>query len=524
MAATISVQAMCNLMVKARLKDADQVKSIFQNWSIESRQPDDAEHFRRFLVEQGHATEYQATLLAHGRTEGYFLGRYRIVNRIGQGSRAGVYEAYTPEGQRAALKVLPPSKAKNPQLLARFQRESKLVACLNHPNVVRGLECGESLGLFFIALEFLEGETLDEVLKRRGRLSVAEAVLVIFQALQGLQYLHEQNMVHRDLKPANLMLIPGRIEGRPDTTRGSIVKILDIGLGRQVFDENAKDDHPESQLTAEGVLLGTPDYWSPEQARSAHDVDIRGDIYSLGCVLYHSLTGQPPFADAHLLNQIIRHVTEEMKPARSLNPEVPDGLQQVLSFMMAKEPSQRYPTPERAARALQLFLPIDEPVAVEPAEERMSEKPSKPPADMSEIPKGKLVSGNARGEKAAAKPKPRPPEPAPSALPAAAPPQMAATPGEFDVELVAIPAPPPVKPKRPGDKRSLLELDSRDFIMLGAGVVGTILAVLMGLVLAKAIGGKKPEATPVDGDNGRIERPEPGLKPEPSNKAKSDMP
>jgi hypothetical protein len=155
----------------------------------------------------------------------------------------------------------------------------------------------------------------------------------------------------------------------------------------------------------------------------------------------------------------------------------------------------------------------------------MPEKQPKPPG-VPEIPKGKLVTGSAKSEKAPAKPKPKPPEAAPAAPapPAAAPLQMAATPGEFDVELVAIPAPPPVKPKRPGDKRSLLELDNRDFIMLGAGVVGTILAVLMGLVLAKAIGGQKPETPPTESEKNRIERHEPNSRTEPSGKSKTDIP
>ncbi len=214
---------------------------------------------------------------------------------------------------------------------------------------------------------------------------------------------------------------------------------------------------------------------------------------------------------------MIRHVTEDLKPLRLFNPEVPDGLQQVLSFMVAKDPSQRYPTPERAARALQLFLP-----AVQTPEEIMPEKPAKPTTGTPEIPTGKLVTGNARPEKPAIKPKAKPVEPtAPVPLPDTAAPQVTASPGDFDVELVAIPAPPPVKPRRPGDKRSLLELDQRDFLLLGAGVAGTIIAVLMGLVLAKAVSGKKPAESPTAIESTQKEQTLPAFHEKPARTKKT---
>ncbi len=141
----------------------------------------------------------------------------------------------------------------------------------------------------------------------------------------------------------------------PESTLRATVKILDIGLGRTLFEEGAGEPG-DLGLTAEGVLLGTPDYMSPEQARDPRHSDIRADIYSLGCVLYHLLAGQPPFPDTNIISQMIRHATETARPLKELNPAVPDGLQQIVNWMMAKEPAQRYPTPERAAQALQVFL------------------------------------------------------------------------------------------------------------------------------------------------------------------------
>jgi len=206
-------------------------------------------------------------------------------------------------------------------------------------------------------MEHLEGETLADVLQRRGKLPFQEAVRLIHQALHALQHIHEQGMVHRDLTPGNFFLAPPRPPGSADTTLYATVKILDIGLGRVLFDENLTTDLEQGLLTTEGMLLGTPEYMSPEQARDAHNVDIRTDLYSLGCVLYHLLAGQPPFTDKQALKQIIRHASEKPRPIRELAPTVPSGLQAVVDTLLAKQPASRYATPAHAARALQPFLP-----------------------------------------------------------------------------------------------------------------------------------------------------------------------
>ncbi len=200
-------------------------------------------------------------------------------------------------------------------------------------------------------MEYLEGETLEDVLARRGKMPPAESVRLVYQVLQGLQHIHAQGLVHRDLKPSNLMLVGST----PDGTLRATLKILDIGLGRTLLDETATEADNDD-LTGEGVLLGTPDYMSPEQARDPRHIDIRADIYSAGCVLYHLLAGQPPFPDTNVISQMIRHATEAPKPLKSFNAAVPDGLQQIVNWMMAKDTAQRYPTPERAAQALQVFL------------------------------------------------------------------------------------------------------------------------------------------------------------------------
>jgi len=349
----LTVQNVYGLLLRSKLLSLDEAKGMYARWQEEAR--DTAQNVARFaawMVQHRYLTDYQANLLARGHADGFFVNEYRILDRLGKGRMAGVYKAQHRLGQVVALKVLPPSKAADKNFLHRFQREAKLAMRLKHPNVVRAFQTGAAGGVHYLVMEYLEGETLEEVLARRGKLPPPEAVRLVYQALQGLQHIHAQGLVHRDLKPSNLMLTPAA----PDNTLRSTVKILDIGLGRVLFEEGAPDITTDPGLTGEGVLLGTPDYMAPEQARDARSADIRADVYSLGCVLYHCLSGQPPFPDSNIISQMIRHATEPPRPLKELNAAVPDGLQQIVNWMLAKDPAARYPSPERAAQALQVFL------------------------------------------------------------------------------------------------------------------------------------------------------------------------
>ncbi|MCI0681556.1 MAG: serine/threonine protein kinase [Gemmataceae bacterium] len=356
-----TVQNLCGFLIRSKLMSPDGMKAMFQRWQAEAKENSASlPQFTKWLIANKYVTEYQASLLAKGHADDFFLNQYMILERLGRGHMAGVYKAAHPLGQVVAIKVLPPSKAKNPLTFGRFQREAQLSVKLKHPNVVRSFQVGKAGAVHYLVMEYLEGETLDDVLQRRKRLPPAEAVRIIHQALMGLQHIHEHGMVHRDLKPANLMLVPAAPPADGDTTLKATVKILDIGLARQLFEEGQPPPETNPELTAEGVLLGTPDYLAPEQARDPRTVDIRADIYSLGCVLYHALAGRPPFLDRNILGQMVRHATETAKPLRDFNPQIPDGLQQILDWMIAKKPEERYPTPERAAKALQMFLLADD--------------------------------------------------------------------------------------------------------------------------------------------------------------------
>lgn len=346
----LSVERICNELNRKGLLSPLDIRNLRQLWLREAgASAGDAVLFGKWLASHRHITDYQADVLLRRREDPLVLGLYKLRGRIGRGPMAGVYEAVHPSGQAVAIKVLPPARAADPKMLARFQREARLAVRLCHPNVIRTFEAGEHHGIHFLVMELLRGETLKDVLLRCGRLPVSEAVRLIYQALLGLQHVHEQGMVHRDLEPANLMLVPGNAE-HTDTTQNSTVKILDIGLGRALFDDGS------ANLTATGDQLGTPLYCAPEQSKDPRQADIRSDIYSLGCVLYHALAGQPPFEDRGAIRLVLSHAADPPPRLASMNLGVPDGLQAFLDVMLAKDPALRFPTPGRAAQELRPFL------------------------------------------------------------------------------------------------------------------------------------------------------------------------
>ncbi|HXG12992.1 MAG TPA: serine/threonine-protein kinase [Gemmataceae bacterium] len=493
----LSVQNIYGLLIRSKLLPLEDAKAMYQRWQNEAGEAvHDASRFTRWMVANQYVTEYQAHLLARGYADGFFLDHYKILERVGKGRMAGVYRAVHHLGQIVAIKVLPPSKAADPVLLARFQREAQLAMRLKHPNIVRTFQTGETGGLHYLVMEYLEGETLDEVLKRRGRLPPAEAVRLLYQALLGLQHIHEQEMVHRDLKPANLMLVPAPAPGPAESTLACTVKILDIGLGRALFDETITEPDSAPTLTTEGALLGTPDYMAPEQARDARSADIRSDIYSLGCVLYHCLTGQPPFPDSNVLSQMIRHATEPPRPLKQLNPAVPDGLQQIVSVMLAKDPAQRYPTPDRAVQALQAFLSTGGAPPVSPEADpgmrpyltwletdgkKAAALPTSAPAaamvplpPVAPLPAAESVKKKRSGKRHARQPKRRH---SPGAVGAPAAPPIAEP---LQIELV--PAGSIVQVPRPAPAG--FRINRRDFLMFGAGIASTVIAILLGWAAA----------------------------------------
>ncbi len=429
------------LLVRGRLHSPETARTLCERWRKDAGPSAEPLQFLRWLVAQGHLTDYQANLLGQGRAEGLFLGPYKILERIGEGRMAGAYRAvHEANAAPAVIKVLPPSKAKDPLALARFQREAKLALTLQHPSVVRALQAGEANGVHYLVMEHLDGGTLQELLVERGKLPVREAARIAFLTALGLQHIHDKGLIHGDLKPGNLMLCPRPKPG--ETTLRSLVKILDIGVGRNLLAPSNLDDS-DHWVTADGVKLGTSDYLAPEQAKDARSADIRADLYSLGCLLYHLLAGLPPFPDKNPVRKIARHTKEPPRPLREVDASVPEGLERMVAKLLAKAPAERYATPLEAAEALKPFLaPETEPqqprgTGDEPESLPSSEGPGKPPVDKG----ARHPAQKAEGEKGAAdvvKPPPLPrkvPEGIPVELPGkrpGGPPRTRSTPAAVD--------------------------------------------------------------------------------------------
>jgi eukaryotic-like serine/threonine-protein kinase len=259
------------------------------------------------------------------------LGRYVIDKKLGSGGMGAVYRATDSKLKRVvALKVLPRDKAENPTLVRRFQSEAQAAANLKHENIIGVYDSGEIDGYLYIAMEFVDGIDVGELVLKKGILSAKRSMDIMQQVAMALQHAFEQNIVHRDIKPANLMI-----------DRDGNVKLADMGLARSLGEE----EEEEASITRAGTTVGTVDYMSPEQARDSKSADCRSDIYSLGATWFHMLTGRPPFVDGDLLNKIHAHANDAPPDPRTLNPDIPDAIVEIINRMLAKKKADRYQSP-----------------------------------------------------------------------------------------------------------------------------------------------------------------------------------
>jgi beta-lactam-binding protein with PASTA domain/predicted Ser/Thr protein kinase len=260
-----------------------------------------------------------------------FDGRYRVLGRLGVGGMATVYLAEDSSlGRKVALKVMAERYAEDGEFVERFRREAQAAARLNHPNIIAVYDRGEADGRPYIAMEYLQGRTLKQIIQKEGPLPPERAVAIAMQILAGLRYAHEHGVVHRDVKPHNVLVGD---DGR--------IKVTDFGIAHA----------GDPQMTEVGSIVGTAQYLSPEQARG-RSVGPQTDIYSLGVVLYEMLAGRVPFEGDSSVAIAMQHVSDEPPPLRSLAPDVPETLALVVAHAMLKDPAQRYGSADEFAADL----------------------------------------------------------------------------------------------------------------------------------------------------------------------------
>jgi len=263
------------------------------------------------------------------------IGKYRIERELGRGGMGVVYKAFDPVVERTvAIKTIRLDVEKPEELVTRLKREAKSVGQLEHPNIVTLYDAGESEGLFYLAMQFIHGETLQDRIDRQRWFPLKEAVELFQQICAGLDYAHHHGVVHRDIKPANIMI------GKDGT-----VKLTDFGIAK----------HTETVTSSSGMIVGTPSYMSPEQALGK-TLDGRSDIFSLGSILYELTSGEKAFPGQNVTTVIYKIVHEAPTPITALQPGLDAGLEAIVLKALAKSPEQRFQTCAELARELELYL------------------------------------------------------------------------------------------------------------------------------------------------------------------------
>lgn len=328
-----------HLAIQSGLVDAGALASCWERIPIAKRTIDAADRrLARQAIEAGFLTLWQAQQILGGRALGFKIDKYILLDRIGVGGMGRVYLARdTRLGRRVALKVLSPERMNNPRALARFQREAKVGAQLQHENLVRIYDEGDSNNVRYLVMEYIEGKTVAQLVAEVGRLPAATAAGLARQVALGLEHAYQKGLIHRDVNPSNIMV-----------TREGTAKLTDLGLA---IDLGEGGDN----VTRDGATVGTFDYISPEQAQHSRNVDTRADIYSLGCTLYFMIAGRVPFPMPSLPEKLYAHQLSEPEPLSALVPGIPMGLEIVVRRMMRKVPAERYATPLAVALALDPF-------------------------------------------------------------------------------------------------------------------------------------------------------------------------
>jgi len=292
-----------------------------------------AEELAERLTDSGRLTNYQSQLLLEPAGRPLLISDYLILEPIGSGGMGTVYKALHRRMKRlVALKVIRADLDQDPERLKRFEREVQTAARLSHPHIVTAYDAGEAEGTHYLICEYIDGESLLQLVRDSGPLDFADALHCLQQIAEGLAYAHTQGVIHRDIKPANIL-----VDDQGD------LKILDMGLARlQESPEDIFSNGAQTELTSSQIFMGTIDYMAPEQARNTKHADHRSDIYSLGCTFYFLLTGKPVYAGETTVERILAHKEQPIPQLSLLNAQVPAPFDAIFTKMLAKDPDQRY--------------------------------------------------------------------------------------------------------------------------------------------------------------------------------------
>jgi formylglycine-generating enzyme required for sulfatase activity len=332
----VGVEDLIQRLRHRRLLEPEQLDEVTRTQSVHPQEP---RALAGQLIQRGWLTPYQVNQLFNGRDRDLALGPYVLLERLGEGGMGQVFKAKNWKlGRVVALKVIRKVCLASPRSVRRFHREIQAVARLSHPNIVHALDADQDGETHFLVMEYVEGIDLGRLMRQRGPLPIPLACDCIRQAALGLQHVHESGLVHRDIKPHNLLLAD------------NVVKLLDLGLA--LLNETEQHEGASSGLTRQGFVVGTVDYVAPEQAMNSSDVDIRADLYSLGCTFYYLLAGRVPFPGGEPLTKLMRHQSETAERIEKLRPDVPSGVADMVRRLMAKDRAERFQSPAELALAL----------------------------------------------------------------------------------------------------------------------------------------------------------------------------
>jgi serine/threonine protein kinase len=420
---------------------------------------------------------------------GLRIGRYELGERLGTGGFGVVYHARDTElGRELAIKVLRPEYQTQPDVIARFLKEARAAAKIDHPGIVTVFECGTIAngsaqdGNAFIAMELLRGFSLTQHLEQRGRLALADAILIARQVAAALAVAHAAGIVHRDLKPDNVFLLPDSL-----VKGGFRIKILDFGVAK-LAEPKEVGVNTHSQM-----MLGTPKYMSPEQARSARAVDQRTDVYTLGCMLYEMLTGQAPYEGPGAIDMIIQHTTAPIPSPRAIVHDLPEAMDTLIRKMLGKEPDDRPDSMQAIDKALEA-IQLEYVAPSGPQRPRPPTSPRAPhatPSDLTPTPPVTTVRTT----------RPTPAPPLPPARPTPAPPmrptpQPPPRPSQLAIESAARTLDEEVTTS--AEPRTTMRRQNHAPLLLGAGVLAAVAAaVVVFLALRKPEPAREAKPTAV---------------------------